>query len=86
MYFPVKLLQQGAFFRILTILIRLSTTTHLYECDYKPYTNNSNGLYFRDNFQGGGGCWNLPQKNLIDITGPNQSHMSLNLQEIKPMN
>ncbi|KAJ6774579.1 hypothetical protein OIU79_017886 [Salix purpurea] len=65
---------------------RLSATTHLYEYDYKPYTNNSNGLYVRENFQGGGGCWNLPQKNLIEITGPNQSHMSLNLKEIKPMN
>lgn len=64
---------------------RLSPATHLYECDYKPYTNNNNGLYGRDNFQSGG-CLNLPQENLIDMIGPNQSHMSLDLQETKPMN
>ncbi|CAK7334423.1 unnamed protein product [Dovyalis caffra] len=66
---------------------RLSPTTDLYEYECKPFTNNNNiGRYGQDHFQSGG-CLNLPQTNPIDTTiDSNRGHMSLNLQEIKPMN
>lgn len=63
-----------------------STNIDFYDYECKPFADN-NGAHGQvmDNFQSEG-YLNLPHRNPIDIIGSNQGHISINFQEMKPIN